>query len=188
MKGFFTDKILLARLKSQDQAAFTELYDRYVDKVYRFIYFKVGDQPEAEDLTAAAFLKVWQHLGQHGVTDIKTLPALVYRIARNVVIDHYRQSSKVETVSADSEEARAIPDLRPDPHQAAETASDLARLERQLHELKDEYREVLVLKHVNELSIGEIAEVLGKSKGNVRVLIYRATAALKELAGKENKE
>jgi len=181
MKGFFTEKILFAKLKSQDQEAFLKVYDLYVDKIYRFIYFKVSDAAEAEDLTAATFLKTWQHIQQNSVTDVKTLPALVYRIARNVVIDHYRQNSKCDIVSTETPEGQALIDEKQNVAKDAETNFDLEVMKKAMDQLKDEYREILVLRHVNDLSIDEIAEIIGKNKGNVRVLIYRATAALKEL-------
>ncbi|NTU98950.1 RNA polymerase sigma factor [Candidatus Falkowbacteria bacterium] len=185
MKGFFQDKILFAKLKSQDQAAFLEAYDRYVDKIYRFIFFKVGDAAEAEDLTSATFLKTWQYIGQQETVDEKTLPALLYRIARNVVIDHYRQSNKTEMVSIDEEESQTLVDLKQDPSEAFALKADVEILHKRMKELKDEYREVLIMRFVNELSIAEIAEILEKSKGNVRVLIFRATSALKELMKEE---
>ncbi len=186
MKGFFTEKILFAKLKSQDQEAFLEVYDRYVDKVYRFIYFKVSDAAEAEDLTAATFLKTWQHIQQNSVTDAKTLPALVYRIARNVIIDHYRQNSKCDVVSIETPEGQSIVDEKQDISKESEVNSDLELMKKKMEQLKDEYREILVLRYVNDLSIDEIAEIIGKNKGNVRVLIYRATAALKELMQDKN--
>ncbi|MEI7498551.1 MAG: RNA polymerase sigma factor [Candidatus Falkowbacteria bacterium] len=181
MKRFLQEKLLLAKLKSLKQDAFTELYDQYVDRVYRFVYFKVGNAEEAEDLTSLTFLKTWQHLSKGELTDSKTLPALVYRVARNAIIDHYRQKSRVEIVSMESPEAEEVQDATQVIAEHFDQGLQLEQLKNKLGELKDEYREVIILKYIDELSNDEIATILDKSKGNVRVLIFRATQALRDL-------
>ena len=68
-------------------------YDLYTDSIYRYIYFKVGQDEEARDLTSEVFLKAWNYIQDNKITDYKTLKALFYKIARNLVIDHYRRKS-----------------------------------------------------------------------------------------------
>ena len=183
------EKILYSRIKNKDRQAFVKVYDLYVDQIYRFIYFKVGNKEEAEDLSSAVFLKIWSYLQENNIIDSKTLRPLLYKIARNIIIDHYRKINQRENVSLDKTmEQGGLIDVKQDIAQRAEVMSDLMVIETKLPELKEEYREVIIMRYINELSIKEIAEILDKSKGNVRVLIYRALSTLKELMNQdENK-
>jgi len=183
------EKILYSRIKNKDRQAFVKAYDLYVDQIYRFIYFKVGNKEEAEDLSSAVFLKIWSYLQENNIIDSKTLRSLLYKIARNIIIDHYRKINQRENVSLDKTmEQGGLIDVKQDIAQRAEVMSDLMVIETKLPELKEEYREVIIMRYINELSIKEIAEILDKSKGNVRVLIYRALSVLRELMNQdENK-
>lgn len=179
--GKLEEKLLLYKIKKKDEEAFIKAYDLYIDQLYRFIYFKVGSKEEAEDLCSAVFLKTWNYILGNSLKDHKTLKALLYKVARNSIIDHYRKSKDRETVSLDGDKGIEIVDERESAPRAMELKTDLLVLETKLPELKDEYREAIILRFVNELSIKEIAEILDKPKGNIRVLIFRALKALKEL-------
>jgi len=125
---------------------------------------------------------------ENSLKDEKTLKALLYKISRNLIIDHYRKTKGRETVSLDDEEnGIKITDEKQNVNDDFELKADLLVLESKLPELKDEYREVIILRFINELSIKEIAEILDKSKGNVRVLIYRSLNALKGLLSQDEK-
>ena len=175
------EKLLLYKVKKNDKEAFIKAYDLYIDQLYRFIYFKVGNREEAEDLCSSVFLKTWNYILGNNLKEHKTLKALLYKISRNLIIDHYRKTKGRETVSLDDENVMELADKKQNLNYGMELKADLLVLETKLPELKDEYREVIILRFVNELSIKEIADILEKSKGNVRVLIYRALNALKEL-------
>lgn len=185
----FKDKQLLQKLKSQDKEAFIKVYDAYVKDVYRFVYFKVGKEEEAQDLTSMIFLKSWNYIQTNTLSDSKTLRALVYKIARTSIIDYYRESGNKLEVSLDDENNPIeVMDEKQDLAADMDKTTDLALIRRQLPLLKEEYREVIVLRFVNDLSLEEIAEVTGKSRGNVRVILHRAIAALKEMVEKEQKK
>jgi RNA polymerase sigma-70 factor, ECF subfamily len=179
--GKIEEKLLLYKAEKNDKEAFIKAYDLYVDQLYRFIYFKIGNREEAEDLCSAVFLKTWNYLLENGLKDHKTLKALLYKISRNSIIDYYRKNNNRETISLSDDQAGEIIDEKQNVNREVELKTDLLVIETKLPELKDEYREVIILRFINELSIKEIAEILGKPKGNVRVLIYRALKALKEL-------
>jgi len=182
----FKEKQLLQQLKHKDKEAFIKVYDEYVQDLYRFIYFKVGREAEAQDLTSLVFLKAWQHIQNNSLSDSKTLRALVYKIARHAIIDHYRESSSKLEVSLDDEQNPIeIVDESQDLSEDLDRKNNFALLREQLPLLKEEYREVIVLRFVNDLSLEEIADVTGKSRGNVRVILHRALAALKEMVEKE---
>ena len=164
----------------QDREAFIEAYDLYVDQIYRFIYFKVSSSDEAHDLTSAVFLKTWNYIQTNSLKDVNTLRALIYKIARTSVIDHYRKNYQVDSID-DKERKIDIPDSRQDILRQVEISSDLEIIEKKLRELKYEYREVIILRFIDELTIKEIAEIVDKTKTNTRVLLHRATKSLKEL-------
>lgn len=185
--GKIEEKLLLYKIKQNDKAAFIRTYDLYVDQLYRFIYFKVGNREEAEDLCSAMFLKAWHYILKNSLKDHKTLKALLYKISRNLIIDHYRKTKNRETISLDDENGIKLADEKQNLNYDLELKADLLVLETKLPELKDEYREVIILRFINELSIKEIAEVLDKSRGSVRVLIYRSLNALKELLSQDKK-
>lgn len=179
------EKVLLAKLKSKDKQAFAEVYDLFVDKIYRFVYFKVNNQAEAEDLTSSIFLKAWNHIQQNSVSDYKTLPSLIYTIARNTVIDYYRKVSREEISSYENNpEALNVIDESHNIGKKLLLDEEMSNITDKLSLLKDEYREAIILRYIDELSINEIAIILNKSRGNARVLCFRALSALKELVEK----
>lgn len=186
--GKLNDKLLYQRLKDKDKEAFVKTYDLYFDHIYRFIFFKVSSKEEAEDLTSAVFLKTWGYVQDKSVKDYQNLKALLYKVARNLVIDHYRKkSNQVEHLSLDDRDTSPeIHDAIQDPHKDLEMKESYAELSAKLFELKDEYRELIVMRYVNEMSIGEIASALDKSSGSIRVSLYRALKALRALAGNNN--
>ncbi len=185
--GRIEEKLLLYKISKNDKNAFIKAYDLYVDQLYRFIYFKVGNREEAEDLCSWVFLKTWNYILKNSLKDCKTLKALLYKISRNLIIDHYRKTKGRETVSLDDEGGIKITDEKQNLNDSLELKADLLVLETKLPELKDEYREIIILRFINELSITEISEILDKPKGNIRVLIYRSLNALKELLSHNEK-
>lgn len=177
------DKYILFKAKNKDPQAFSKVYDLYVERIYRFIYFKVSRQEEAQDLTSEVFLKTWQYIIDG--KEIKNLNAFLYKIARNLVIDHYRKESKRE-ISLDKEaieqqEMTAVLDQL----KQVEAKIEVEKIEEKLKGLKDEYREVIILRFVEGLAIKEIAEIVEKKSGAVRVILYRAINTLKDLMSEE---
>lgn len=179
LKSNLKEKIAFLKLKSGDSEAFGFFYDQYVAQIYRFIMLKVSDQQIAEDLTQDVFLKTWQHLvDQKSLTHFK---AFIFRVARNVVIDHYRQSGKqnipLEHIAETADEEVNI-------DKSLEIKVEIEQLLQILQKLKTEYQEILILRFVEEMSFDEIAEILQKDKNNVRVTLHRALTKLKQLVEK----
>jgi len=179
------DKKLLYRIKKKDKNAFIEAYDSYADDIYRFAYFKIGNAEEAKDLTSAVFLKVWNYAQSNGLDESKSLRAFIYKTARNLIIDHYRQMRETETRLDDIENnlQNELIDEKQNLKLQSEVLSDIELVKAGLNQLKDEYREMILMRFVDELSFAEIAEVAGKSSGTVRVQTFRALQALKEILG-----
>lgn len=180
------DQYLLFRVVvKRDPEAFARIYDRYVVSIYRFVFVKLPSKEAAEDVTSETFLRCWQFLSKR--KQITHLRALLYRIARNLVADHYRKSGLAavpldQTVTFSSDEASTLisADLSDSGRGAqnvllkAEVGLLLGRIAR----LKEDYQDVLTLRLIEGLSFGDIAVILEKNQGHVRVMYHRARKAL----------
>ena len=111
--------------------------------------------------------------------------ALIYQIARHTVIDFYRKKSSHD-ITVDQEFISDI-ESKKNLQDEIDNKLQIEKIENLLWHMKDEYREVILLKFIEELSIEEISKILNKTKGNIRVMIHRAINALKELSEKNNK-
>lgn len=181
----FQEKVLLLRLKKKDPEAFSQIYDLYVTPIYRFIYFKVASRQDAEDLTSEVFLRIWQYITETEES-IENLKALLYKTARNLVIDSYRQRAK----NAFSQDYEVLSDTEDKRQQSfllrIENEFEMKNIEKVLRQMKDEYREVIILRFIEELSVSEIAKILEKSKGSVRVILHRALKVARQLLSQKN--
>ncbi len=181
MSGSLSEKKLVYQVtKNHDPEAFASLYDLFVARIYRFIFFKVNRKEEAEDLVSEVFLKTWQYLTENTDREIKSFSGLIYQIARNSLVDWYRAKANRPEFSLDT-----APDVENIPGEdkmvmnlmVAESAKVLLK---QVRQLKQEYQEVILLRYIEELSIKEIAQIVKKSPINVRVTLHRATNILKK--------
>lgn len=178
MSDHLKEKWLLYQLKTRHEPEiYGQLYDLYAPKIYRFIYFKVSSSLDAEDLTAEVFLKAWEYVNKN--KEIEKFGGLLYKIARNLVIDFYRKKSTHEE-NLDETFLQKISDAGTAVEKMA-VKSDTQNIMKGLRLLKEEYREVLTLRYIDELDAGEIAEILNKSSINVRVLIHRALKTLRKI-------
>ncbi len=184
MKSLVKEKLLLYKVKiKKDPDAFAQLYDFYVEPIYRFVYFKLSNKEDAEDITSEVFLKTWDYLIQNN-KDVGNFRQLVYTIARNKIIDVYRERAKrlecpIETV----QEAMLTDNL----NKMIETNEAKKELLLIIKKLKNEYQEVIHLKYIEGLKIKDIAAILNKNHTSVRVMIHRATKKLKELSEANSK-
>ncbi len=159
-----------------DKKEFSEFYDKNIDKVFRFVYLRVDTTETAQDLTSLAFLKLWKKQG----SEISNPTAFLYRIARNQIIDFYRAKSK-KPISLDN--AGEIADFQvaqPTFVQKIELTLEMERIKKAIHNIKPVYADVIIWHYVDEMPIKDIAQVLEKREGNVRVIIHRALQALRE--------
>lgn len=179
------DKIYLYKVvTNKDPEAFGRIYDKYVDRIYRFIFFKVDTPEEAEDITSEVFLKSWQYLIGPNSYEIQNLSAFLYKLARNTVIDSYRK--KKQSISFE-ELGDVMKDQNMDIAKFTDINMDFEYLWKVLEELKEDYKEAIVLRHIECLGIGEIAKILDKTNGSTRVLVHRAIATLRKKL-KENQK
>lgn len=172
------NKFFLLKLKAtRDPELFAQFYDAYVDKVYRFIYFKVSVPEDVRDLTSDVFLKVWQYLLEG--KSVKNLNALVYCTARNLVVDYYRKKSRQDITGLENFE-HVVDTDESDVQHSVDMSLEMQELYKLLSVLKDDYRDVLLLKHVEGYSMKEIALIMEKSVGSTKVLLHRAKKRLLE--------
>lgn len=195
----FKDRQIMSRLKRKDREAFIAAYDENVSEINRFVYFKVGNREEANDLTSSIFLKAWNHVQNKNFLEAKTLRALLYRIARNTIIDHYREQGGHQDIPFEANlnedaEVRGMENLLVDENSSQEglekkidDKADILLIQKNLPLIKEEYREIIVMRFINDLSLEEIADINQKTKGNIRVTLHRALNALRELIEEERK-
>lgn len=180
MRRKLGNHIFLLRLQHQrDPELFARFYDDHAENIYRFVLLKVSSPEVAEDITSETFLKTWQYIND-ATEEIRDLKAFLYRVARNLVIDYYRQKAKSD-LPTDDNILDQLPDEQKDSYMQLERSGDLDHILFCISKLKNEYQEVLLLRYIDELSIAEIAAVLGKKKGAVRVLLHRAMKTLKNI-------
>jgi len=167
---------LVRMAKDGDHHAFAKLYDYLVDPIYRYIFYRVNDV-DAEDIVEQVFLKVWQYLGKYKQKKGKYFKAWVFRIAHNLIIDYYRSSKDRHY----EELNETLPDHTNDndPVYSVESNLNNINLKKALKNLKRPFQDVLVYKFINELSNAEIAQIIGKSEGSIRIIQFRALSALK---------
>jgi RNA polymerase sigma-70 factor (ECF subfamily) len=167
----------IALASQGNQEAFGALYERYVDRIYNYIYYRTGNQFDAEDLTARVFFRAMRHIENY--TD-RGLPisAWLYRIAHNLVANWHRDNSRRKEVPLDE-----ILLVRPDgehPEWALLQSEEQERLLRVIRHLPPERQQLLILKFVQHLSNAEIGEVMGRTEGAVKSLYHRTLLSLRD--------
>jgi RNA polymerase sigma-70 factor (ECF subfamily) len=169
---------LIRRAQLGDQQAFGEVYDKYVDLVYRYIYYRVGSPQVAEDLTSETFLRALRRIGSF-TWQGRDVGAWFVTIARNLVADHYKSSRyRLEVTTADLPDAAGDGTAAADPEVEVLQSLTSEVLLRAVKELGAEQQECIVLRFLQGLSVAETAEVMGKNEGAIKALQYRAVRTL----------
>jgi RNA polymerase sigma-70 factor (ECF subfamily) len=166
---------LVLRAIQRDQDAFGELYDRHVVRVYRHIYYMVGNAAEAEDLTAQTFLRAWEAIERYQVRGAPFVSWLL-RIAHNLGVSYLRskrESSQLHDGIIDDK-------MRRDPETAFQQSAEEALVREAILRLRDEQRQVIILRFIEDLDYREVAEIIGKSVAAIRVIQHRALNALRK--------
>ena len=164
---------LIEQAKSGSPEAFAKLYDAYVERVSRYIYFRVADECDMEDLVSQVFLKAWENLDRYK-TGKSPFVAWLYTIARNLVIDHYRMKRN----NLPLEDVIAIPSPLEMPDEMAQTHFDLEAMRDGLQALSKDQQQALVLKYIAGLPNDSIAKIMNKQEGTVRGLQMRGLQTL----------
>ncbi|MCX7670432.1 MAG: sigma-70 family RNA polymerase sigma factor [Anaerolineae bacterium] len=169
---------LLERAQRADPQALGQIYDRFVERIYAYIYHRVGQAELAEDLTGQVFMRMLEAIrsGQGWKTSFS---GWLYRIAHNLVIDFYRRRSRASFVDID--EAPPLAVTEEEPFRKVQATLDREDLRAALNQLTEEQAQVITLRFLEDLSIAEVAAIMGKNEGAIKALQYRAILALRRI-------
>ena len=170
------ERRIVLKAVERDQEAFAQLYDRHVVRIYRHIYYMVSDSTTAEDLTAQTFLKAWEAIDRYKERGAPIV-AWLLRISHNLTVSYLRSKrdhSELDETFLDQKMTR-------NPEEALEQASDEKSMREAVLKLRDEQRQVIMLRFVEEMDYREVADIIGKSVPAVRVIQHRALGNLRKI-------
>lgn len=174
-------KDLLALAARGDKQAFGHLYEQYLKEIYCYVYYRLGDPLDSEDITETVFLRAWEHLPKiyAGGSQVEFFRAWLYRIAKNLIADHFR-----------ARPTQPLEDDRPNhadlgPEKTAERRILVRSLARALKRLEPTQQQVIILRFINRLDHNKTAQILGLSPSHVRVLQHRALQRLRSILKEE---
>lgn len=170
------DVALISALKSHDQEAVILAYQKYADAIYRYSYYQVGDVHVAEDIVSEVFVRMIEKIHTFNYQGVP-FSAWLYRIAHNLIADHFRGLQKRRGFVATEQLAAAFGD----PAHITESRLSVEQLGKALAELTEEQRLVVILKFVEDLDNHQVAVILGKTEGAVKSLQHRALDALRRV-------
>lgn len=180
MDDSFEVKRLVDRAKSFDTEAFGQLYDLYFDKIFGYVYYKIGNRIEAEDIAGQVFLKALEKISGF---EWKGAPfsAWLFRIASNLIIDYYR-SNKYELVDI-TEQMEMLPDDGYGPEQSAIREFNRTEVVKALKALTEDQQQVIIMRFIIGMTNDEVAQAIDKNVGAVKALQHRAIGALGRVLG-----
>ena len=170
-----SDADLIARAQHGQVEAFGELYRRYLDPIYRYVRMRVNAESDAEDISERVFLRTFEALDRYEERG-HPFSAYLYRVARNLLVDHYRR----QPASVGLEEATDVGEVDSDPDTVVIRREEVRQISEAIEQLPEDYREVIRLRVVLELPNATVAAWMERSPGAVRVLLHRALKALRE--------
>jgi RNA polymerase sigma-70 factor (ECF subfamily) len=175
------DHELIRQAQNGDQHAFGDLYEAHAPAIFRYLFAHLENMMDAEDITGEVFLKAWQSLPRYSERGVPFL-AFLFRIARNALVDHYRQNNHYEPKAPEELDGYKA-DGKAEPAETVSNSLEHQQVLGVLAQLRPDYQSVLTLRFIGELSPEETARVMNRSVGAVRVLQHRALAALREKLG-----
>lgn len=166
---------LIKRAQQNDQEAFAQIYEEHFDKIYRYVFLRVGNQEGAEDLTQQVFLNALQSISAYKWRGAP-FASWLFRIARNQVIDYQRKASKMQLTTLEI----PITATGPEPEEIVGREMDIERVKDAMSSLTELQQEVVSLRFAGEFSIAESAKLIGKSEGAVKAAQHSALATLRK--------
>ena len=171
------DETILAQAAQGDGDAFGALYERYVSRIYNYIYYRTGNAYDAEDLTARVFYRAMRHIGNYRDRGLP-FSAWLYRIAHNLVANWHRDNSRRKEVPLEEGMHGRFTSGHPE-HDLLQL-EEQERLMRVIHRLTPERQQLLILKFVEHMSNADIGQIMGRSEGAVKSLYHRTLLALRD--------
>ena len=172
---------LIQRAKQRDPAAFAEIYERCQPRIYRYVFYQLGDEATAEDLTSEVFTRLVEKIDRFTYRG-RPLLAWLYTIARNLVTDHRRRAGKTQPLKLDVQVTDEAIDVE---------GSVLGKLTQRhltiaITQLTKDQREVILLRFIEGLDNATVAAILGKSANAVKALQHRALISLRRILEKND--
>jgi RNA polymerase sigma-70 factor (ECF subfamily) len=179
----FNEEEVLSLASQGDRDAFGQLYERYIDRIFNYVYYRTGNLHDAEDLTARVFQRAMNHI--HNYTD-RGVPfsAWLYRIAHNLVANWHRDRSRKQEIPLD--DLPILPARGDHPEGNLVRSQEQDALLKLIRRLPSERQNLLILKFVEDMSNAEIGAIMGRSEGAVKSLYHRTLLALRDQLGDQN--
>ncbi|MEN8241825.1 MAG: sigma-70 family RNA polymerase sigma factor [Chloroflexota bacterium] len=171
------DEDALARAAGGDKEAFGVLYDRYLGRIYNYIYYRTGNQHDAEDLTARVFTRAMKHITNYQDRGVP-ISAWLYRIAHNLVANWHRDNSRRQEVGLD--ETYQMPANQELPEAVLLRTEQEDFLLSLVSGLPEDRQQLLILKFVDHMSNSEIGEIMGRTEGAIKSLYHRTLLSLRD--------
>lgn len=177
------DLELVELAQSGDKDAFGELYERYLDKIYNYVYYRTGNHHDAEDLTARVFSRAMHHIEAYTDRGVP-FQAWLYRIAHNLVANWHRDRGRRKIVPLDEFIAGGLRSDAPD--RQAEDNEERETLLTAIRQLPEDRQQLLILKFVEHKSNAEIGAIMNRTEGAIKSLYHRTLLALRDDLGGES--
>ena len=172
-----TEDNAVARASQGDSEAFSLLYELNVNRIYNYVFYRVGSEVDAEDITSRVFFRAFGHISNYVEKGVP-FSAWLYRIAHNLIANWHRDNFRRNEVSLD--ERIDLPQRIEQPESSVEQTQEVETLLKCIRKLSDDRQQLLVLKFTEHLSNAEIAVIMKKSEGAIKSLYHRSLTALKE--------
>lgn len=165
--------------KKYKEQYFSQLYDEYLEKIYRFVYYKVSSESITQDICSDVFTGLWKqvYLGK----EVKNPSAFLFALARNSIVDSYRRKDKEKNRENIDDYANIISDKSQDIHEKAQIKDDMKIVNAAMNQMKEEYRQAIFMYYIEQEPITEVAKSLGKSQGAARVIVSRGMKQLRQI-------
>lgn len=179
----FNEEEVLYQASQGDRDSFGLLYERYIDRIFNYVYYRTGNIHDAEDLTARVFQRAMNHI--HNYTD-RGVPfsAWLYRIAHNLVANWHRDRSRKQEIPLN--ELPVLPSREDRPETTLVRSQEQDSLLKLIRQLPPERQSLLILKFVENMSNAEIGQIMGRSEGAVKSLYHRTLLSLRDELGDQN--
>jgi RNA polymerase sigma-70 factor (ECF subfamily) len=178
-----TEDEILIRASQGDRQSFGLLYERYVDRIFNYVYYRTGNLHDAEDLTARVFQRAMNHIQNYTDRGVP-FSAWLYRIAHNLVANWHRDRSRKQEIPID--DLPVLPTKGDHPERNLVLSQEQDALLRLIRRLPSERQNLLILKFVENMSNAEIGKIMGRSEGAVKSLYHRTLLALRDQLGDQN--
>lgn len=179
----YHEEEVLARASQGDRDAFGQLYERYAERIFNYVYYRTGNQHDAEDLTARVFQRAMNHIRNYTDRGVP-FSAWLYRIAHNLVANWHRDRSRKQEIPID--DLPILPTKGDHPEKNLVQSQEQDALLKMIRKLPPERQNLLILKFVENMSNAEIGKIMGRSEGAVKSLYHRTLLALRDQLEDQN--